>query len=349
MWFNPVVFTPIRTERLLIRSMSADDAESLAERRSDPKAAKYQNWTTPFPFEKAQKIAVENEAMDGPENDEWWMASVCDGETGDVIGDLALHMTQDCHTAEVGYTFSPAHWGKGYAVEALQALVDYLFETLDVTRIFGGLHPDNPASAMVLERCGFLFEGHTRSSFWLDGEVSDDWIYGLLREDWEKWRNRPRNSPKEVELVAIDHLNQLDVWRLKTHKTQEEFVAPMDWSFIDYLFPWDEDREIMLVPWMRGIKADGVYVGFVMIAEVSDENPEPYLWRLLIDKYHQRRGIASKVLALMVDECKAMGATTMLTSWVEGKGSPNPFYLKHGFVATGNIVGDETEARLTFS
>jgi RimJ/RimL family protein N-acetyltransferase len=343
------VFTPIQTERLLIRAMSADDAASLAARRNDPEVARYQNWTTPFPLEQAESIAAEVAAMDGPENDEWWMATVCDRETHEILGDLALHMTQDCHTAEVGYTFASEHWGKGYAVEALQALVDYLFETLDVTRVFGMLHPDNPASAMVMERCGFLFEGHTRSSFWLDGEVSDDWIYGLLREDWEKWRDRLRNVPKQVEFVPIDHLNQLDVWRLKTHKTQEEFVAKMDWSFIDYLFPWDEDREVMLVPWMRGVKADGDYVGFVMIAEISETNPEPYLWRLLIDRYHQRRGIASRVLEMLVEECKAMDATTLLTSWGEGKGSPRPFYLKHGFVPTGEIIDDETEARLTFT
>jgi diamine N-acetyltransferase len=105
----------------------------------------------------------------------------------------------------------------------------------------------------------------------------------------------------------------------------------------------------MLVPWMRGVKADGDYVGFVMIAEISETNPEPYLWRLLIDRYHQRRGIASRVLEMLVEECKEMGATTLLTSWGEGKGSPRPFYLKHGFVPTGEIVDDETEARLTFT
>ncbi|HEY5889923.1 MAG TPA: GNAT family N-acetyltransferase, partial [Acidimicrobiia bacterium] len=165
-WFNAVVFTPIRTERLLIRAMSSDDAASLAARRNDPEVARYQNWTTPFPLEKAQTIADEVAAMDGPVNDEWWMASVCLGDTSEVIGDLALHMTQDCHTAEVGYTFALEQWGKGYAAEAVQALVDYLFETLEVTRVFGGLHPDNPGSAMVMERCGFLFEGHTRKSFW---------------------------------------------------------------------------------------------------------------------------------------------------------------------------------------
>lgn len=287
--------------------------------------------------------------MSGPENDEWWMASVCDGATGEILGDLALHMSQDCHTAEVGYTFAAEHWGKGYAVEALQALVDYLFDTMNVTRVFGMLHPDNPASAMVMERCGFLFEGHTRSSFWLDGEVSDDWIYGLLREDWEKWISRPKNPPGKIELVPVDHLNQLDVWRLKTHKTQEEFVAPMGWSFIDYLFPWDEDREVMLEPWMRAIVADDQYVGFVMIAKVSEVNPEPYLWRLLIDRFHQRRGIATRVHHLLVDQCRDWGAKSMLTSWVEGKGSPSRFYERLGFVPTGEIVDGETEARLTFT
>jgi diamine N-acetyltransferase len=43
-----------------------------------------------------------------------------------------------------------------------------------------------------------------------------------------------------------------------------------------------------------------------------------------------------------------MGAKTLLTSWVDGKGSPRPFYERYGFVATGEVVDDETEARLTF-
>lgn len=328
--------------------MEAGDADALAARRNDPSVAEFQNWTTPFPLDRAAGIAEEVAAMDGPQNDEWWMATVCELSTGEVLGDLALHMTQEMHTAEVGYTFASHHWGHGYAVEALGALVDYLFETLGVTRVFGMLHPENVASAMVLERCGFLFEGHTRSSFWLEGEVSDDHIYGLLRPDWVKWRDRPRNPPDSVSLVPIDHSNERDVWRMKTHKTQEEFVATVANSYVDYLFPYDPERDIELIPWMRGIKADDEYVGFVMLALISEGNPEPYLWRLLIDKYHQRRGIAGRVLDLIVEECQRMGAKTLLTSWVDGKGSPRPFYERYGFVATGEVVDDETEARLTF-
>jgi RimJ/RimL family protein N-acetyltransferase len=222
--------------------------------------------------------------------------------------------------------------------------VEYLFADLDVTRVFGMLHPDNPASAMLLERTGFLFEGHTRSSFWLEGEVSDDWIYGLTRPDWETWRNRPRHAPDDVHLFEVNVDNERVVYKLATHKTQEAFVAPMTGSYADALFPEVVDGAA-LVPWMRGVSADEEVVGFVMLALRTDHHPEPYLWRLLIDRRHQRRGIGGRVLDLITEECIGMGDETLLTSWTEGKGSPRPFYLRHGFQPTGRIIDGETEAR----
>lgn len=339
------MFQPLATARLLIRPFTNDDTEGLIERRNQPEVAKYQNWSVPFSAEKAHEIVDDLVQMQGPRNGEWWMAVVCGEESGEVYGDLAVHLSDDGNTAEIGYTFSHEHWGKGYAVESLHALIAYLFDDRGVTRIFGMLHPDNPPSAMVMERCGFVFEGHTRKSFWLDGEVSDDWIYGLLKEDWDMWINRPQQEPKIVELKPITFENERDIHRLKTHKTQEEFVATVANSYVDYLFPYDPDRKIPLVPWMRAIAADDDYVGFVMLALISEGNPEPYLWRLLIDRFHQRRGIASRVMALIEDECRAMGASSIMTSWVPGKGSPEPFYLNHGYVPTGNVVDDEIEAR----
>ena len=120
------MFTPARTRRLLIRPFRSEDAVGLGERRNDPVVAMYQNWVFPYPAESAEKIVSELVAMDGPVNDEWWMAVVCDIDSGEVFGDLALHLTWDGRTAEVGYTFASEHWGKGYPVEALEALVGYL-------------------------------------------------------------------------------------------------------------------------------------------------------------------------------------------------------------------------------
>jgi RimJ/RimL family protein N-acetyltransferase len=340
------MFTPIRTERLLIRPFQVDDAVGLAERRNDPEVARYQDWSVPYPMDLAETIVLDLVAMDGPQNDEWWMAVVCDIDTGEVFGDLALHLEDEARTAEVGYTFAREHWGNGFAVEGLDALVEYLFDNLGVTRIFGMLHLDNPASAMVLERTGFLFEGHTKSSFWEGDEVSDDWIYGLIRRDWERWRNRPKSPPIEVSLAEITVENEHIISSLRTHRTQESMVAPVGRSFTNALFP-EVVNGTPLVPWMRGIVADDQMVGFVMLALSSDHHPEPYLWRLLIDRLHQRRGIGDRVLDLIADECRAMGDTALLTSWVEGKGSPRPVYERHGFKPTGNILGGETEGRWT--
>ncbi len=338
------MFPPLHTARLLIRPFQSADAQALFDRRNDPEVARYQNWTLPYPRERVDQIAGELAAMDGPVNDEWWMATIADPDTGEVFGDLALHLTSEGRTAEVGYTLAAAHWGKGYATEALEALVAYLFETLDVTRACGMLHPDNRASAVVLERTGFLFEGHTRLSFWVGDDNSDDHIYGMIRADWEAWRSRPRRPPEQVRLLPVTLENNAEVFRLRTHKTQEAFVATMAGSFADALFPEVFDGG-PVVPWMRAIEADGSIVGFVMLALTTQHHPEPYLWRLLIDRMHQRRGIATRALDLVAEECRAMGDTALLTSWHGGRGTPEPFYLARGFERTGRVVDGEPEAR----
>ncbi len=339
------MFTPIRTERLLIRGFRDGDADELWQRRNDPEVARYQNWAVPFPRGDAARMAAELAAMSGPADGEWWMAVVEDAASGETLGDLALHLSWGGRTAEVGYTFASAHWGRGYAVEALEALIAWLYGDPHVTRVFGMLHPDNPASAMVLERCGMLFEGHTRSSFWLGDDCSDDWIYGMTRGDWEVWTGRPRHAPGEVRLIDITRDNYEDVARLRAHRSQERFVSSVAESFGDALFPEAVDGA-PVVPWLRAVEADGVLAGFVMLALATGHHPEPYLWRLLVDRLQQRRGIGRMALDLVAAQCRAMGDTTLLTSWEEGKGSPRPFYLDYGFVPTGNVVEGETEARL---
>lgn len=339
------MFAPIRTKRLLVRAVRPDDVEALHARRNHPEVARYEAWELPYTRESAQSAI--DDALDAgtPLPERWWTATIADHDDREIYGDLVVHLTWAGRCAEVGYTLDRQHWGNGYATEALEALVEWLFTEHPVTRVFGMLHPDNPASARVLERVGMLFEGHTRLSFWVGDDNSDDHIYGMTRDDWETWRQRPRTGPATVELVELDGGNNHEAWRLRTHKTQEAFVSPMPQSFADALFPAGDEGET-LVPWLRGVRADGDMVAFVMLAEPSPQNPEPYLWRLLVDRLHQRRGVGTRILDLVVDQCRAWRASTLLTSWSEGRGSPRPFYLRYGFEPTGRIVDDETEARL---
>jgi RimJ/RimL family protein N-acetyltransferase len=334
-------FSPIRTERLVIRPMRPDDGESLWERRNDPEVSKYQDWITPFPREQADRIASESAAMGGPASGEKWAAALDLAETGETVGDLMVHAEDDGHTAEIGYSLAAAHWRNGYAFEAVEALVAYLFEEFGADRVWAMVNPENRASAMVLERVGMLFEGHTRLSYWLAGDGSDDWIYGMVREDWEAWRDRVRTPPEEVRLVEVTSENLTAVFGLRTHRSQEAFVAPMARSLAQALRPHTTDDGTPVVPWLRAIEADGVIAGFMMVALV--EGRDPYLWRLLVDRAHQRRGVASRAMDLLEDEARAMGGEYLTLGFHEGRGSPAPFYLARGYEVTG--FDGETKAR----
>lgn len=339
-------FEPLRTERLVIRPMVASDADALWERRNHESSAEFQNWTLPYPKERAKELVDGMVALDGvPPGDGWIQFSVDDAADGSALGDLALHLTFGGRCAEIGFTVAPSARGRGVATEAATALVRWVFETLGATRVGAMMHPDNLASVRAVEHLGMVFEGHTRNSYWVGEENSDDWYYGMTAEAWRQWIERPSEAPVQVELVEITPVNLAEVERLATHHSQRRFVSPMAGSFADALVP-EPRHGHPVVPWLRAVEADGEIVGFVMCAEPTEYHQEPYLWRLLIDRLHQRRGIGSAVLDHVINWARSSGSQALTLSWGEGIGSPAPLYLTRGFVPTGEIDDGEVVARL---
>jgi [ribosomal protein S5]-alanine N-acetyltransferase len=85
--------------------------------------------------------------------------------------------------AEVWYKLHPDHWGRGWATEALQAILNFGFTTLKLHRIEAGCAVDNIASARVLEKVGMQREGRKRKVLPLKSGWSDNYIYAILEED----------------------------------------------------------------------------------------------------------------------------------------------------------------------
>ncbi len=344
-WQTLPVFPPIRTERLVLRPFRPEDTDALVARRNEAEVARLQNWTLPFTREAAEELVEALVAMDGPADGEWWMLVIADPDTDEALGDLAFNLSWGGRASEIGYTLARRHWGNGYATEALNGLLEWLFQVLKVTRVSGLLHPDNVASAMVLERTGFVFEGHTRLSYWVGDDNSDDWIYGLTRADWDAWRSRPSNPPADVSLVEITPDLRGDVLALRTHKTQERMVPPVAVAFADALFP-DVVGGEAVEQWMRAVLADGDLAGLVMIGLPTSHRPEPQLGGLLIDRMHQRRGVGTRAVQLIADLCREEGWAGLSARWREGRGSPGPFLGRLGFVPTGSAVDGNIEGRL---
>lgn len=339
------MFSELRTDRLVVRRPDAGDADALFARRNDPAVAEFQAWALPYERARVEEIIAEVTAAAEPTDGRWWMATVCllDGE---IIGDLAVRLTWEGRSAEIGFTFARGHWGHGYALEATEAMVGWLFTRRGVSRVHAMAHPDNQASMMLLERLGMLYEGRTRNSYWVGDECTDDVLYGMTRDDWVAWQNRPRDPAKTVDLVEVTSENWRAVEKLATHHSQRHLVAPVVHSFGDALFVAPHDGK-EVTPWLRAVRADGELVGFMMVALV--DGLPPYLWRLLVDRRHQRRGIGDRIIDLLIEECGEWGAGHLDVSWSDERGSPRPFYERRGFVPTGKVQDGEIEARLVLT
>ena len=325
--------------------MRSTDAEALASYRDLPDVARYQDWSLPYTVEHARAMLARQDILDDVTPKEWVQIAIELVSDGTLVGDVAVGLPVD-GIAHLGYTLAPEHQGRGYASEAAGVMVDALFAHTDVHRIVASLDPQNLASMRVVEQLGFTFEGLARQSEPIRGEWLDDMRFAILRSDREAWLARPRDKPTDVRLVEIQPGEARQWAQLVTHRFQRQFVAPVLESFADALHPPVIDGH-PLVPWYRGIEADGERAGFLMMSEVSDGHPDPYLWRLIIDRRHQRRGIAIAALRQLIDDLRAQGCSRLLVSYVLAPGGPEPLYRGLGFVPTGEMDEDETVAALT--
>jgi GNAT superfamily N-acetyltransferase len=123
---------------------------------------------------------------------------------------------------------------------------------------------------------------------------------------------------------------------LRTTKDQERFVSTVAYSLRE------ATENPQGSPWFRAVYAEEQPVGFVMLSwDVEPQPPEIngpwFLWKLLIDHRHQRKGYGQEVVRQVVEIVRGEGGTELLTSYVPGEGGPAGFYAKLGFLPTGDV------------
>ncbi len=140
-----------------------------------------------------------------------------------------------------------------------------------------------------------------------------------------------------VTLREITPANHDAVTALAVTSAQSEFVAGVADSLVEAAETPDAE------PWYRAVYAGDEPVGFLMLSDgITVDNPEylgPYfLWRILVDVRHQGHGYGAAALQLAVDHVRTRpDARVLLTSCGQGAGSPEGFYLRHGFRRTGQV------------
>ena len=147
-------FEPLVTERLRLRRSRPEDADVISAYRTDPEVHRYQGWERTDP--EGVRTEIEDMADRAPGSpDGWVQLSVEDRTTGQLVGDVGMSPAAgEPGVMKVGYTISPVYQGKGYATEAVAALVDYAFDVLEADVVRAYASADNAASIRVAEKAG---------------------------------------------------------------------------------------------------------------------------------------------------------------------------------------------------
>ena len=175
----------LHTQRLLLRNFNASDLEAFLAYRNDPAVARYQSWDVPYPREKAEEFIAELSDIHAPKQGHWFQLALELKETGALIGDVAFCIEEDdVRQAVIGFSIASAYWRKGFATEALTALLDYLFEDIDLHRVTADCDVENVGSWKTLEKLGFRREAHFVESFLVNNGYASEYYYGLLQREW---------------------------------------------------------------------------------------------------------------------------------------------------------------------
>ncbi|WP_187631997.1 GNAT family N-acetyltransferase [Hymenobacter lutimineralis] len=174
----------LTTLRLRLRWLTPADVPALFTIFSDPAVMRYWSREQFTSLAEATELQTQIESLFRERSlFQWGITHLTDDE---VIGTATLYGLHAAHRhAGVGYALGSAHWGQGYASEALAALVRFAFTELNLHRLEADADPRNVASRRCLEKQGFREEGLQRERYFLYNEWQDAQLFGLLRSDYD--------------------------------------------------------------------------------------------------------------------------------------------------------------------
>ena len=172
------------TARLRLRPFADGDGDELFALQSDADVLRY--WDSPPWTERARADRFIVRCHEMAEEGSGARVVIERADVGTFLGWCTLNSwNPDFRSASLGYCLGKPAWGQGYATEAAGALLGWAFDTLDLNRVQAEADTRNPASGRVLEKLGFRLEGTLREDCIVDGDISDSWVFGLLRREWQ--------------------------------------------------------------------------------------------------------------------------------------------------------------------
>ena len=197
----PYVFAgPLRTTRLVLRTMTPADIDDIHSYQSREDVCRYLPFAPRTREEVAEKVAAYATALTLSGDGDFWEIAIerASDAGGRVIGDVYFTIASVANaTGEIGWTVHPAYAGRGYMTEAAGAMLDVAFGELGLHRVHARLDPRNDASVALCQRLGMREEACFVENVWFKDAWGDTAIYAILDREWSARASeaRRRRSP----------------------------------------------------------------------------------------------------------------------------------------------------------
>lgn len=169
---------PLKLERCTVRSWRIDDVAALPVHANNREVwlGLRDRFPHPYTIGDAKEFLEKATA-------EQLTTKFCIEVDGEVCGGIGIRLGSDVHrhVAELGYWLGRAFWGHGIMSETIGVFADYCFANFSLKRLHAEVHANNRASARVLEKNGFSFEGRLKNNVFKDGQILDSLVYSRTR------------------------------------------------------------------------------------------------------------------------------------------------------------------------
>jgi ribosomal-protein-alanine N-acetyltransferase len=176
-------FPVLHTDRLILKEITDKDANELFNMRSNPEIMKYVDRPIPNSIDEILDLIEKMRVMKTKrEGISWGIFKKDYPELK--IGNIGLfRIIAEHYRAELGYMLNLDCQNQGFMYEAMQAVLHYGFEEMNLHSIEANINPENIASQKLLEKAGFVREAYFRENYFFNGRFIDSAIYSLLKND----------------------------------------------------------------------------------------------------------------------------------------------------------------------
>lgn len=174
----------LETPRLILRKFTIDDAQAMYENWAfDPEVTKFLTWPPHANVEVTEQVL--KSWVDGYALDDFYQWAIVPKELDAPIGSISVVAYDDsARIAHIGYCIGKRWWHQGITSEALQAVINFMFDEVGVQRIEAMHDLNNPNSGGVMRKCGMKYEGTLRrSTVTNQGILCDACWYSILSDE----------------------------------------------------------------------------------------------------------------------------------------------------------------------